>query len=136
MMIQRPPGCWSRLRVQCNEVRRSRFRPPASEILVNDHFHMHGNFLTGPPLFCAKMKKRLTSQPEALSGEGFIELQFRLARWHFFISVLNHLVDKNRKLISDLTLRNIVSPKSANNETDIARIRLRTVARKSRTSHL
>ena len=28
-------------------------------------------FLTGPPLFSTKMKKGLTSQPEALSDEGF-----------------------------------------------------------------
>ena len=46
-------------------------------------------FLTGPPLFSTKMKKGLTSQPEALSDEGFHGTAALFGSLVFFISVLN-----------------------------------------------
>ena len=46
-------------------------------------------FLTGPPLFSTKMKKGLTSQPEALSDEGFHGTAALVGSLPFFILALN-----------------------------------------------
>ena len=50
---------------------------------------IQGDLLTGPPLFGTKMKKRLTSQSEALSDEGFHGNAGMVGLLAFFFSVLN-----------------------------------------------
>ena len=45
---------------------------------------IQGDLLTGPPLFGTKMKKRLTSQPEALSDKGFHGTEAAVASMAFF----------------------------------------------------
>ena len=57
---------------------------------------IQGDLLTGPPLFGTKMKKRLTSQSEALSDKGFhgtaAPVNSSLAFFHYgteIVSLLN-----------------------------------------------